>query len=301
MTSRAERAAPLLRGKRAARVGLLTNALLAVFKLVAGVIGNSYALIADAIESSADVVSSTIVLGGLHVASREPDQHYPFGYGRAETLAGAVVALMLLGAGTAIAIQAVREIRTPHHTPAWWTLVVLVVVMTVKTVLSRRVAAVGVEIGSTAVRTDAWHHFSDALTSAAAFVGILIAVIGGPGWESADDWAALAASGVIGFNAIVLLRPAIADLMDRSPDMSVLESIRVAAAAVPGVLAIEKMAVRHVGLSYRVIIHVQADPQITLREAHSLGGVVTRAIHDHVEQVQSVVVHMEPYDAPRSS
>jgi cation diffusion facilitator family transporter len=158
---------PLSRGKRAALAGILTNALLAAFKLVAGVLGNSYALIADAIESSADVVSSTIVLGGLRVAGREPDEQYPFGYGKAEPLAGAVVALMLLGAAAAIAIQAVREIRTPHHTPAWWTLVVLVVVMAVKTVLSRRVATVGAEIGSTAVRTDAWHHFSDALTSAA--------------------------------------------------------------------------------------------------------------------------------------
>ena len=270
--------------------------MLAAIKLVAGVLGNSYALVADAIESSADVVSSTVVLGGLQVAGREPDDQYPFGYGKAETLAGAVVALMLLGAAAAIAIQAIREITTPHHTPAWWTLVVLVVVVAVKTLLSRRVAVVGAEIGSTAVRTDAWHHFSDALTSAAAFVGILIAVVGGPGWESADDWAALAASGVIGANAILLLRPAVADLMDRSPDASVLESIRSIATSVPGVLAIEKLAVRRVGLSYRAVVHVQADPALTLRDAHSLGGAVTRAIHGRLSQVQSVIVHMEPYE-----
>ncbi len=287
---------PFSRGKRAARAGILTNALLAAFKLVAGVVGNSYALVADAIESSADVVSSTIVLGGLQVAAREPDDQYPFGYGKAETLAGAVVALMLLGAAGGIAVQAFREIRTPHHTPAWWTLVVLVVVMAVKVLLSRRVAAVGAEIGSTAVRTDAWHHFSDALTSAAAFIGILIAVIGGAGWESADDWAALAASGVIAVNAIVVLRPALADLMDRSPDASVLESIRSIATTVPGVLAIEKLAVRRVGLSYRAVVHVQADPSLTLRDAHILGGAVTRAIHGRLLQVQAVVVHMEPYE-----
>lgn len=288
--------APLSRGKRAAAIGMLTNALLAAFKLVAGVVGNSYALIADAIESSADIVSSTIVLGGLQVAGREADERYPFGYGKAETLAGAVVALMLLGAGGAIAIQAIREISTPHHTPAWWTLVVLVVVMTVKTLLSRRVAAVGAEIGSTAVRTDAWHHLSDALTSAAAFIGILIAVVGGPGWESADDWAALAASGVIGVNAILLLRPAVADLMDRSPDVGVVDSIRSIAKTVPGVLAIEKLAVRRTGLSYRAVVHVQADPALPLRDAHALGGSVTRAIHERLRQVQSVVVHMEPYE-----
>lgn len=288
--------APLYRGKRAARTGILTNALLAAFKLVAGVVGNSYALIADAIESSADVVSSTVVLGGLQVAGREPDEQYPFGYGKAETLAGAVVALMLLGAAAGIAIQAVREIRTPHHAPAWWTLVVLVVVMAVKTLLSRRVAAIAAEIGSTAVRTDAWHHFSDALTSAAAFVGILVAIVGGAGWEAADDWAALAASGVIAFNAILLLRPAVADLMDRSPDSSVIELIRSTAIKVPGVLAIEKLFVRRVGLSYRAVVHVQADPALTLRDAHTLGGAVTRAIHAGLPQVQSVVVHMEPFE-----
>ena len=288
--------APLSRGKRAARTGILTNALLAAFKLVAGVVGNSYALIADAIESSADVVSSTVVLGGLQVAGREPDEQYPFGYGKAETLAGAVVALMLLGAATGIAIQAVREIRTPHHAPAWWTLVVLVLVMAVKTLLSRRVAAIAAEIGSTAVRTDAWHHFSDALTSAAAFVGILVAIVGGAGWEAADDWAALAASGVIAFNAILLLRPAVADLMDRSPDSSVIELIRSTAIEVPGVLAIEKLFVRRVGLSYRAVVHVQADPALTLRDAHTLGGAVTRAIHARLPQVQSVVVHMEPFE-----
>jgi cation diffusion facilitator family transporter len=295
VSRRADRS-PLARGKRAALAGILTNAVLAAFKLLAGVLGNSYALIADAIESSADVLSSTVVLGGLQIAGREPDEQYPFGYGKAETLAGAVVALMLLGAAAAIAIQAVREIRTPHHTPAWWTLVVLVVVMAVKTALSRRVASVGAEIGSTAVRTDAWHHFSDALTSAAAFVGILIAVIGGAGWESADDWAALAASGVIAFNAILLLRPAVADLMDRSPDTGVVESVRSTAMSVPGVRAIEKVFVRKVGVSYRAVVHVQADPSLTLRDAHTLGGTVTRAIHGHLPRVQSVVVHMEPYE-----
>jgi cation diffusion facilitator family transporter len=296
MTSEAVATRSIARGKRAARVGMIVNALLAALKLVAGVLGNSYALIADAIESGADVISSTIVWGGLQLAGREPDEQYPFGYGKAETLAGAVVSLMLLGAGTAIAIESVREIRTPHHAPAWWTLAVLIVVMIVKAVLSRRVAAIGDEIGSTAVRTDAWHHLSDALTSAAAFVGILIAVIGGPGWESADDWAALAAAAVIGANALLLLRPAVADLMDRSPEPAVLETMRRIATGVPGVLAIEKLAVRRVGLSYRVVVHVQADPELSLRDAHTLGTKVTHAIHERLPVVQSVIVHMEPFD-----
>jgi cation diffusion facilitator family transporter len=296
MASQSDRQAPLARGKRAARMGILANTALGVFKLVAGIAGHSYALVADAIESIADVVSSSIVLRGLQVAGRDPDEQYPFGYGKAEAVSAAVVALMLLGAAVGIAIEAVREIRTPHHAPAAWTLAVLVVVMAIKGLLSRRIGAVGSEIGSTAVRTDAQHHFSDALTSAAAFIGISIAVIRGPGWEAADDWAALAAAAVIAVNAVLLLRPAVEDLMDRSPEPDVVGAIRSTAEAVPGVRAIEKLAVRRVGLAYRAVVHVQADPAMSLHDAHALGTTVSRAIHNSVPAMQSVIVHMEPYE-----
>ena len=223
------------RGIRSAQIAILVNAGLAITKLVAGVVGHTYALVADAVESTADIFGSTIVWGGLRVAARDPDEDYPFGYGKAEPLAAAVVALMLLGAAIAIAVKAVTEIRTPHLTPAPWTLVVLVGVVAVKWTLSRRVHAVGAEIGSTAVKVDAWHHMSDALTSAAAFVGISIALWGGPGWESADDWAALLASGVIVFNGVRMLRPALHDLMDRMPGADVVEPVRDSAARVAGV------------------------------------------------------------------
>ena len=154
------------RGIRSAQIGMLVNALLAITKLIAGVLGSTYALVADAVESTADIFSSLVVWGGLRVASRNPDEDYPFGYGKAESLSAAVVAIMLLGAALGIAYEATREIRTPHHTPAAWTLIVLVVVLIIKYVLFRRVAAIGVDVGSAAVQADAWHHASDALTSA---------------------------------------------------------------------------------------------------------------------------------------
>ena len=285
------------RGIRSAQIAILINAGLAITKLVAGVVGHTYALVADAVESTADIFGSTIVWGGLRVAARDPDEDYPFGYGKAEPLAAAVVALMLLGAAIAIAVEAVTEIRTPHLTPAPWTLIVLVGVVAVKWTLSRRVHAVGAEIGSTAVKVDAWHHMSDALTSAAAFVGISIALWGGPGWESADDWAALLASGVIVFNGVRMLRPALHDLMDRMPGADVVAPVRHSAASVSGVLAVEKLAVRRSGMGYRVTIHVQADPALRLDDAHSLGGAVKAAIRAAVPQVQYVLVHMEPYVA----
>ena len=283
------------RGIQAAQLGLLVNALLAVVKLIAGVVGNAYALVADAVESSADIFSSMVVWRGLRIASREADEDYPFGYGKAEALATAVVALMLLGAAVGIAVEAVREIFTPHHTPAPFTLAVLVGVVIVKEVLYRRVVAVGDEVRSTAVKADAWHHRSDALTSIAAFIGISIALAGGPGWESADDWAALFAAGIIVFNALKLLRPAIDDIMDRRPGTELEARISAAALGTPEVQAIEKVRIRKVGLGYQVDLHVQANPAMSLHDAHLLSGRVKGAIRTTVPEVEGVLIHMEPH------
>jgi cation diffusion facilitator family transporter len=291
-------------GIRAVQFGIVINAALAAIKLVAGIVGNTYALVADAVESTADILGSLVVWGGLRVAALPADEDHPYGHGKAEALAAAVVSLMLLGAALGIGVEAVREIRTPHHTPAPWTLAVLVGVMLVKWTLSRRVHALGAETGSTAVQADAAHHLSDAITSAAAFIGITVALVGshywgGSGWASADDWAALVASAVIAFNGISMIRAATHDLMDRMPGPEVVDPIRRAAEGVPGVLATEQLAVRKTGTAYRVTIHVQTDPMMPLHEAHVLSGMVKGAIRAAVPQVASVLVHMEPVvDAP---
>ena len=287
-------------GIRAAQTGMVINAALAGIKLAAGIVGNTYALVADAVESGADVFSSMLVWGGLAVAAQPADDRHPYGYGKAEAIAAAAVSLMLLGAALGIGIEAVKEIRTPHLVPAPWTLAVLVGVMGVKWLLSRRVHAVGSAMGSTAVKADAAHHLSDAITSAAAFVGISLALVGrrvwgGEGWESADDWAALVASGVIAFNGISMGRAALSDLMDRMPAPDVIDPIRAAALAVDRVRAIEKLYVRKAGLDYRVTLHVQADGSMSLEDAHVLSGRVKGAIRAAVPQVNYVLVHMEPF------
>jgi cation diffusion facilitator family transporter len=285
---------------RAAQFGVLLNMALATAKLIAGLVGHSYALVADAVESAADSLGSIIVWRGLSYASRPPDEEHPFGHGKAEALAAAVVALMLVGAAIGIALAAIRAIRSPNPLPASWTLFVLVGVVIIKWLFSRRVSAVGQAIGSTAVRVDAWHHLSDAVTSAAAFIGISVALLGSrltgnQAWASADDWAALAAAAVIAYNGVSLLRPALNDLMDRMPGTDIVDPVRRAAEAVPGVLAIEKLFVRKMGLAYRVTIHVQADASMTLDAAHRLGGRVKGAIQTAVPSVAAVLVHMEPY------
>jgi cation diffusion facilitator family transporter len=290
------------RGIRAAQTGMIINAGLAGVKLVAGLVGNTYALVADAVESGADVLASLLVWGGLAVAAQPADDDHPYGHGKAEALAAAAVSVMLLGAAAGIAIEAAREIRTPHNVPAPWTLAVLVGVVIVKWTLSRRVHSVGSELGSTAVKADAQHHLSDAITSAAAFIGISLALVGsrvwgGRNWASADDWAALVAAAVIAFNGVSMLRAATHDLMDRMPGADVVRPIRTTALGVPGVAAIEKLHVRKAGTAYRVTVHVQADGAMSLEEAHALGGRVKRAICTSAPHVNYVLVHMEPYHA----
>jgi cation diffusion facilitator family transporter len=288
-------------GIRAAQAGVAINLTLAFAKVAAGIVGHTYALIADGVESLADVAASLIVWGGIAVGARPADDDHPYGHGKAEALAAATVSLMLLAAGFAIAVEAAREIRTPHQFPASWTLVVLLAVVAIKTFLASRVAAVGRESHSSAVEADARHHLSDAITSAAAFVGISAALLGrrfggGPAWASADDWAALVAAVVIGWNGVSMFLVGLHDLMDRSPGEGVLGPLREVATHVPGVLAVEKLTARRVGNGYRVTIHVQADPRLTLAEGHALGGRVKHDLMSSGHRVQAVNVHMEPFE-----
>jgi cation diffusion facilitator family transporter len=211
-------------------------------------------------------------------------------------LAAVVVSLMLVGTSIGISVEAIREIRTPHHAPAGWTLVVLCTVIVVKWWISRRVHAAGRDAGSRAVQADAWHHLSDALTSLAACIGISLALWMGPGWEAADDWAALVAAGVILINGILMLRSSAFDLLDRSAEPKLMSQVRQVASGVPGVLAVEKLVVRRAGIQSFVDIHVQAEGEMPLRLAHDLGGAVKWAILNGVPSVGGVLVHMEPYE-----
>lgn len=287
--------------QRLAQVGLAINALLAIIKLVAGLLGNAYALVADAIESGTDMVGSLVVWSGLRIASRDPDERYPFGYGRAEALAGAVVAVLMLGAAAGIAIEAISEIRTPHHAPAPWTLGVLAAVIVVKEVLAKKVLHASEASGSTAVAADGWHHRADAITSAAAFIGVTVAIVGGPGWEPADDWAALVAAGIIVINGTLLLRTACSDLMDRAPAPVIHDQISVAALSTSGVRAIEKLKIRKTGTAFYVDIHVQADPAMSLHDAHILSGRVKSAIRQRIPAAAGVLIHMEPFEPREAS
>ena len=287
------------RSIRWAQAGLVTNAVLVIVKFVAGIVGHANALVADAVESSADIFSSLIVWMGLSIAARPADEDHPYGHGKAEPIAAAIVSLMLLGAAAGISTIAIREIRAPHHLPAPFTLFVAAGVIFMKEFLYRRVSRVGKEVGSTAVTADAWHHRADAISSLAAFIGISIALIGGRGWEAADDWAALVAAIVVAINGIRTLRPAIAGLMDEAPDRTVKERALDAASSVAGVRSVENLNIRSYGLGFYVDLHVKADPAISLEEAHEIAAKVKYTILEAIPNVVSVLVHMEPYRESR--
>jgi cation diffusion facilitator family transporter len=275
--------------------GVLLNLVLAVMKFAGGIWGNTYALIADGVESLADVVSSLLVWTGFRWAAKPPDADHPYGHGKAESLAALGVAIFLFAATIWIAVHAVREIVTPHLVPAPWTLAVLAAVILLKTLFARRLRQTGGATGSTALAAESWHHAADALTSLAAFVGITIAVIGGPAYAAADDWAALVACGLIAYNGVRVTKQALGDIMDLAVPDSVEAEIRRAALAVPEVRGLDKCRVRRSGLSLLVEIHVEVDPELTVQRGHDIGGAVKHALLEAPFRITDVVVHIEPY------
>lgn len=282
-------------GLRSTIIGIIINLILCLVKGVAGVLGNSYALIADAIESLSDVFSSLIVFFGLKMASKPADKNHPYGHGKFEPLASVIVSMFLMGAVILISVESIHEIITPHSAPKPFTLIVLVGVVLVKEFLFRFVNKVSDDIKSSVVKADAWHHRSDAITSACAFIGISIALIGGKGYEKADDISALIAAVIILINALILLKAALFELVDTAPP-AIDEQIRKIAESVPDVLGTHKCNVRKVGFSYYVDLDVLCNPDFTIRQGHEIAHNVGAEIHKLMPEITKILVHVEPVD-----
>ncbi len=279
-------------GLRSSLLGIFVNLSLALVKCLAGFIGHSFALLADGIESFLDVISSAVVYYGLRLAIKPPDKDHPYGHGKADPIAAAVVGVAMILAAVGIAVESINLIRTPHKLPHAYTLGVLLCVVPVKVLLSRYVAGFGRKIESSALRGDAWHHLSDAVTSAFAFVGISAALwTGNP---TADDWAALCAAPVILFGGWQQLRRPIAELLDTAPAPEIEQQVRKVAAAVRDVFGVEKCFVRKVGFRYYVDLHVVVRGDLTVREGHLIAHAVADRVREQVEKIAEVLVHIEP-------
>lgn len=279
---------------RAMYLSIAGNVVLSVVKGITGIVGNSYALVADAIESLSDVFSSLLVLLGIRYANRPADKNHPYGHGRAETLGTFVVVGFLTGSASLIAYQSIRYIRTPHDVPQPYTLVVLGLVIVVKEIFYRVMLKKAKAANSDAVKADAWHHRADAITSLAAFVGISIAVIKGKGYETADDWAALIASGVILYNAWLIFRPALGEIMDEHLHDDLVEEIRKVAAGVEGVMYTEKCHVRKAGTRFHVDLHAAVEGNISVTEGHRIAHLLKDRLLEKIPVLKDVLVHVEP-------
>jgi cation diffusion facilitator family transporter len=275
--------------------GIAVSVVLVFVKGISGHLGHSYALIADATESGTDILSSGLLWLGLRIAAKKPDREHPYGHGKAEPLAAIAVSLFLIGAAAWIAYHSINFIGKPHTLPKSFTLWILLIVIGIKKSMFRYVLRVGNKINSQAVKADAQHHRSDAFTSIAAFIGISIALIGGKGYEGADDWAALVASLLIFYNAIIILRPALSEIMDAAPSNEIVEKVKRIAGAVPMVKGIEKCYLRKMGFDYYVDIHIKVDGDLSVTEGHRIAHLVKDALLESKLRVINVLVHVEPF------
>lgn len=275
-------------------ISLTGNAVLAIVKGLAGYFGNSYALVADAIESTSDIFSSFLVLLGIRYASRPADKNHPYGHGRAEPLITFLIVAFLVVSAILIAVQSIRNIQTPHALPKTYTLYVLAGVIIVKEIFFRIVLTRSKKTHSSSLKADAWHHRSDAITSLAAFVGIALALYLGKGYEAADDWAALVSSGIILYNSYLLFRPALGEIMDEDFYEDMVLRIRAFSAEVPGVMDTEKCYVRKTGMNFRVELHVIVDAEITVRAGHDIAHALKKHLLMRMPQLADVLVHVEP-------
>lgn len=279
---------------QATYLSIVGNFILAVAKGITGIFGNSYALVADAIESLTDVFSSALVLFGIKYSTRPADSNHPYGHGRAETLVTFLVVGFLLISATVIAYESIINIQSPHEIPEKYTLIVLAIIILIKEIFYRVVSKKGKETKSSSLQADAWHHRSDAITSLMAFIGISIAIFMGPGYETADDWAALIASLFIVYNAYLIFRPALGEILDEHVYDDLILEIREIAEKVPGVDGTEKCFVRKTGMTYLVDLHLLVNGNLSVTQGHEISHATKDTLMQEIPELSNVLIHIEP-------
>jgi cation diffusion facilitator family transporter len=273
---------------------ILSNTSLALIKGASGYFGNSYALIADAIESTTDIFSSFLVLFGIKYSNRPADKNHPYGHGRAEPLITFLVVGFLITSATIIAYESIINIGTPHDLPEPFTLFILAGIIIWKELSYQFVIKKSKETNSSSLKADAWHHRSDAITSITAFVGISIALIFGKGYESADDWAALFSSGFILYNSYLIFRPALGEIMDEHLYDDLIDEIRKVSLTVDGIIDTEKCFIRKAGMKYHVDLHAVVNASITVKVGHDIAHKLKDTLRREIPSLGHVLIHIEP-------
>ncbi len=273
---------------------IIGNTTLAIIKGLAGFFGNSYALIADAIESTTDIFASLLVLLGFKYAKRPADKNHPYGHGKIEPLITFAVVAFLIVSATIIAYESIQNIQRPHEIPKPWTLIILGLIIIWKEISFQVVIKKSKQTNSSSLKADAWHHRSDAITSVMAFIGISIAIILGKGYETADDWAALFASAFILYNSYSILRPALGEVMDEQLYDDLIIEIREKSMEVQGVLGTEKCFIRKSGMSFHADLHVIVNSEISVKAGHDIAHKLKDHLQTEIQNLDHVLIHIEP-------
>jgi cation diffusion facilitator family transporter len=285
----------LLDSKTCTLIGLVTNVALAIFKLLAGIFGFSYAMMADAIHSISDCFATGAVYVGIRIGEKPPDESHPYGHANAETIVAFLVALIILATGVFIGISAIHLIvHKQFETPATIALVAAATSIIVKEGLFRYTIKVGKRNNSPAVIASAWDHRSDAYSSVAALVGIVGAKLG---FQYLDPIAGLIVSAFIIKMSISLLRPNIGALMDERLDSAVLDNIRATTLEIGGVKAIDSIRAHRLGSAFIIDIEVAVDNRLTVEQGHQVAAEVKDKLLNKVEHAQDVMVHVNPYQS----
>lgn len=279
---------------KATYFSIVGNTALAIIKFLAGIFGNSYALVADAMESTTDIFASFLVLVGFKYSKRPADENHPYGHGKIEPLITFGVVAFLVVSATVIAYESILNIQTPHETPKSWTLIILGLIIIWKEISFQIVIKASKQTNSSSLKADAWHHRSDAITSIMAFIGITIALIFGKGYETADDWAALFASGFILYNSYLILRPALGEVMDEQLYDDLIEEIRIKSLEVEGVLGTEKCFIRKSGMKFHVDLHAIVDGTISVKSGHDISHHLKDYLRSELSNLGHVLIHIEP-------
>jgi len=289
-------AAPLYRSaSQAAIIGLTINLILGLLKLIGGIVGSSFALISDAINSLGDSLTSAVVVFALWYAQRPPDDEHPYGHTKAEAIAASHVALLIIISAIYIGWEAIHRWSLSHPMPPIWTLWIAGINIVIKEMLYRYKTKVGKKTGSSAIIASAVDHRSDAFCSAAVLIGLLFVRIGGPSLIWADELAALVVVVVILWSGFKLFRSSTSELLDLQADKEWVDEIRLEAQSVPGVRAVEKLRVRKTGIEHLADIHIQVDAKLSVDEGHRIGHLVKDRLVQRFASLRDVLVHLEPF------
>lgn len=299
MSRQAARAALYRDAIRAAIVGLAINLLLGAVKLAGGLVGHSFALLSDAVNSLGDVVTSTVIVIALWFSQRPPDAEHPYGHSRAEGIAACNVALLVVLSAIAIGWEALRRFGHPQEIPPTWTLAIAASNALIKEALFHYKVRVSRRTGSSAILANAWDHRSDALCSLAVLIGLGIVRWGGETWSGADQVAALVVVLAIVWSASQVFVSSIRELMDLQADEPFVIRVRETAGQVPGVQGVEKLWLRKSGLEYFADIHIEVDPHMTVAAGHEIGHAVKDRLLDEFPLMRDVLVHLEPTQAAK--